>query len=378
MFIFDSFLSTMSIFVIFLLSNASKSYYMLVGKTVTVDSRVNAFQSLHGKALVARMIDLQAVKNIKIILNDICPGQGRVQYLGGLDVMVSFDDAETAVAVREAAKSVVGKFSLISIWEGQTLGFERLAWLKVQGSPLYLLSNEVIDAVGGVFGKVVHKANCSERDHDLSFEYGILVGEGKRVSEEVVLNWKGQKFRVWVMEELGEWTPEFTEEKTHHVVEASETGDDESDDSEDEQSSEVEPEKTNNSGEEVNVHVEPVVLEKIGCNNDCNYGNQSRPLNDPVGNSVRDTEEFTRAVNFPFDQFLKENNCPTVSKVNKRKKIKKGDMGRPSKGYTSSQESLKINKRSRNDDLFGLDSLLGLNKSVPYEVGDVSGNVDQF
>ncbi|KAJ0788679.1 putative RNA recognition motif domain, nucleotide-binding alpha-beta plait domain superfamily [Helianthus annuus] len=294
---------------------------MLVGKTVTVNIRVNAFQSLHGKALVARMIDLRALKNIKIILNDICPGRGRVQYLGGLDVMVSFDDAETVVAVREAAKLVVGKFSMISIWEGQTLGFERLAWLKVQGIPLHLLSNEVIDAVGGVFGKVVHKANRSERDHDLSFEYvGVLVGDGKRVSEEVVLNWKDRRFRVWVMEELGGWMPEFTEEKTHHVVEASETGDDESDDSEDDQSPEVEPEKTNNSGEEVNVHVDPVVLENIGCNNDCNYGNHSRPLNDPVVNSVRDTKEFTPAVNFPFDQFLKENNCPTVSKMKKRKK----------------------------------------------------------
>ncbi|KAF5798312.1 hypothetical protein HanXRQr2_Chr07g0291411 [Helianthus annuus] len=168
---------------------------MLVGKTVTVDSRVNVFQSLHGKALVARMIDLQALKNIKIILNDICPGQGRVQYLGGLDVMVLFDDAETAIAVREAAKSVVGKFSMISIWEGQTMDFERLAWLKVQGIPLHLLSNEVIDAVGGVLGKVVHKANRSEKDHDLSFEYvGVLVGDGKRVSEEVVLNWKDRNF----------------------------------------------------------------------------------------------------------------------------------------------------------------------------------------
>ncbi|KAJ0765820.1 putative RNA recognition motif domain, nucleotide-binding alpha-beta plait domain superfamily [Helianthus annuus] len=193
-----------------------KNYFkdMLVGKTVTADSRVNAFQSLHGKALVARMIDLQALKNIKIILNDIFPGQGRVQYLGGLDVMVSFDDAEMVVAVREAAKSVVGKFSMISIWEGQTLGFERLAWLKVQGIPLHLLSNEVIDAVGCVFGMVVDKANRSERDHDFTFEYvGVLVGDGKRVSEEVVLNWKDRKFRVWVMEELGEWMPEFTRRK---------------------------------------------------------------------------------------------------------------------------------------------------------------------
>ncbi|KAF5773938.1 putative RNA-binding domain superfamily [Helianthus annuus] len=132
---------------------------MLMGKTITVDSHVNMFHSLHGRALVARMTDLQALKNIKITLNEICLGLGRVQYIGGLDVLISFNDAETAVVVREATKSITEKFSVVSIWEGQALGFERLAWLKVQGIPLHLLSNEVIDTVGGVFRKVVHKAN---------------------------------------------------------------------------------------------------------------------------------------------------------------------------------------------------------------------------
>ncbi|MFS7980586.1 hypothetical protein Hanom_Chr10g00941121 [Helianthus anomalus] len=52
-------------------------------------------------------------------------------------------------------------------------------------------------------------------------------------------------------------------------------------------------------------------------------------------------------------------------------------MGRPSKGYTISHESLKVNKKSMNDDLFGLDSLLGLNNSEAYKFGDVSGEMDQ-
>ncbi|PWA45823.1 nucleotide-binding alpha-beta plait domain-containing protein [Artemisia annua] len=142
---------------------------MLVGKSVRIHSNVTAFSGLYGRALIARMIDLDALKNIKIILNEICPSLGRVQYLGGLDVLITFDDAETALAVRDAARSILGRFLKISIWEGQAFGFERLAWLKVQGIPLHLLSNEVIDAVGGVFGKVEHKANRSDSDRDLSW-----------------------------------------------------------------------------------------------------------------------------------------------------------------------------------------------------------------
>ncbi|KAJ0605208.1 putative RNA recognition motif domain, nucleotide-binding alpha-beta plait domain superfamily [Helianthus annuus] len=187
---------------------------MLVGKSITIDNHVSAFSTMHGRAIVVRMCNLEALKNIYVILNDICPGLGKVQYLGGLNMLISFEDSETAASVLEAAKLVNDRFSMISLWEGQSLGFERLAWLKVQGIPLHLLTSDVINVVGGMFGKVVHKANRSEEDADLSFEYvGVLVGDGKKVSEEIILNWNNRKFRVWIMEELGDWVPDFYEVK---------------------------------------------------------------------------------------------------------------------------------------------------------------------
>ncbi|KAI3801150.1 hypothetical protein L1987_29253 [Smallanthus sonchifolius] len=94
-------------------------------KTVIVDSQLNAFRGLHGKALVARMIDLDALKCIYLILNEICPGLGRVQYLGGLLVLISFEDKQTASLVLEAARGVpeatrgvLGRFSSVNYWEG--------------------------------------------------------------------------------------------------------------------------------------------------------------------------------------------------------------------------------------------------------------------
>ncbi|MFS7894327.1 hypothetical protein Hanom_Chr15g01374241 [Helianthus anomalus] len=64
------------------------------GKFVRIADSTNAFSSVHGRAIIASMVDLKALKNIKVIMNEICPSFGKVQYLGGLDVLITFDDAE--------------------------------------------------------------------------------------------------------------------------------------------------------------------------------------------------------------------------------------------------------------------------------------------
>ncbi|PWA67185.1 RNA-directed DNA polymerase, eukaryota [Artemisia annua] len=344
------------------------------GKSVRVDDAINAFESLHKRAIIARMVDLEALRNVKVIIHELCPSSGKVQYLGGLDVLISYEDEEIALAVCEAAKSMVESFSNINIWEGQVVGFERLAWLKVQGIPLNLLTNEVIDMVGGLFGKVVHKANRSECDGDLSYEYmGVLVGDGKRVSEEVVLHWKDRRFRVWVLEELGEWIPDFTVETKH----SPDIGKEDSD-----PVSKETPEKMDggsdgfsqsaggNSNGTINVKVNETFTDY-----------HSSPLNDTVMQDNRkEFDGFIPAINFPFEQFLGDNGAQSVTKnVNKRKKFKKGSgRGRPSKSYSSSQESLKVVKKSKTskNDPFGLNGLLGLNDETEESAQDCNNSVE--
>ncbi|KAI3797377.1 hypothetical protein L1987_32633 [Smallanthus sonchifolius] len=133
---------------------------MIAGKTFNIDEKVNGFSMLHGKAIVGRMKNVEALKSILIFLNNICPGSdpGKVQYLGGLDLLISFEDPEFAAVVLEAAKNDSDKFLAACLWNGQPLSSERLAWVKVQGIPLHLFSHEVINNVGSSFGKVVHKA----------------------------------------------------------------------------------------------------------------------------------------------------------------------------------------------------------------------------
>ncbi|MFS7911539.1 putative RNA recognition motif domain, RNA-binding domain superfamily [Helianthus anomalus] len=59
--------------------NGSRSFSdMLTGrqsvKTVIIDNQVNEYKGLHGKVVVARMIDLEALKSIYLIMNELCPG----------------------------------------------------------------------------------------------------------------------------------------------------------------------------------------------------------------------------------------------------------------------------------------------------------------
>ncbi|PWA94795.1 nucleotide-binding alpha-beta plait domain-containing protein [Artemisia annua] len=331
----------------------------LVGKKIDVDSRVQAFSSLHGKALVAKMVDMQGLKNIKVILRDLGPGTGKVHYLGGLDVLLSFEDSEVAEAALEIAKSSVDNFASVTLWSGQSLAFERIAWLKIKGIPLHLLTNDVIDNVGQLFGKVVHNANKMESDQDLSYAIiGVLLWDGKRIDDEVILNWNNQKFRVWVAEEFGEWIPDFVEVENIKVDNSLESDSDES--FEDQSPENVPGDNGTVVGEVNDVEDQPFFVTDIGVNEALN-DIQSFHNDEGAENEENIEDTFMPGVDFPFEDSPNGEEPFTLSKVNKRKKFKKQEVGRPSYGYVSSQESLKNGKKPKSNDPFGLDKLLGLN-----------------
>lgn len=60
--------------------------------SVSVDDNVNSFFNLHGKALVVKLMDMDALKNFRMILKKISLGGDKIQYLGGLSVLLSFSD----------------------------------------------------------------------------------------------------------------------------------------------------------------------------------------------------------------------------------------------------------------------------------------------
>ncbi|KAF5753882.1 hypothetical protein HanXRQr2_Chr17g0785081 [Helianthus annuus] len=132
-----------------------------------------------------------------------------VQYLGGLTLLISFHDKDSATRFLES-KSLWGPwFSRLDGWNGQSFPLERVSWLKLSGIPLHLLSSEVLAQVGELFGKVLHVPKGLEEDQDLSVcRVGVLVGEVDRINVGVSVRWKNRAYRIRVEEDLNDWVPD--------------------------------------------------------------------------------------------------------------------------------------------------------------------------
>ncbi|KAF5809681.1 putative RNA recognition motif domain, nucleotide-binding alpha-beta plait domain superfamily [Helianthus annuus] len=178
-------------------------------KYVVVPDRAGALRSLFGVAFIGRTVDLETLVDFdKLIAIAIIP-VANFQYLGGLSLLISFHDGDSARKFFDS-KGIWGLwFSKLDPWSGQTLPFERMAWLRLNEIPLHLYDPEVMTLVGEIFGKVLHVPKVVEDDADLSFcRIGVLCGESGRIMDSVSLRWNNRSFRVWVEEELEVWVPD--------------------------------------------------------------------------------------------------------------------------------------------------------------------------
>ncbi|KAM0069818.1 hypothetical protein Hdeb2414_s0001g00005991 [Helianthus debilis subsp. tardiflorus] len=135
-----------------------------VEKVIIVPDRVEAFKGCQGLAVVGRAVDLETLVDIDRLLTIAKFVVANVQYLGGLSVLISFHEEESANRFLSVKNIWEPWFSKLDPWKGQTLPFERVAWLKLTGIPLHLFEGDVLSQVGAVFGKVLHVPNEFEED----------------------------------------------------------------------------------------------------------------------------------------------------------------------------------------------------------------------
>ncbi|KAI3802328.1 hypothetical protein L1987_30458 [Smallanthus sonchifolius] len=136
------------------------------GKAVAVEENKSSFGDWFEKSLIVRMKTFEALLNIKGILLEMGLSEGMIRYLGGMMVMISFKNEEHAEMANDEIR----------------------AWLRIFGVPLNILSNDLLDKVGKMFGEIIKPAQHDWDDVDLSSHY------------------------VWVSENPGDWIPEFNNE----------------------------------------------------------------------------------------------------------------------------------------------------------------------
>ncbi|KAF5789685.1 putative RNA recognition motif domain, nucleotide-binding alpha-beta plait domain superfamily [Helianthus annuus] len=118
-----------------------------------------------------------------------------LQYLGGLSVLISFNNGYVTKRLLDEREVWNCWFSSLSPWLGQSLPYESLAWVNILGVP------------------------------PLTFDrLGILLDTGNRINGVLSLSWQDKRYKVWVVEENDQWIPDFLEDNEDSVVASSELG----------------------------------------------------------------------------------------------------------------------------------------------------------
>ncbi|KAJ0548034.1 hypothetical protein HanOQP8_Chr08g0296181 [Helianthus annuus] len=190
---------------------AGKDYGSTKMKEVVVSGYVNAYRDLHGKAIIGKAKDLWTIRKLDILLKEANYGKVMIKYLGGLNVLLVFQSSIETDRFRTGSPGF-GWFASMEIWRGQSVAFERLAWLNIYRVPLHLAEIETFDSVGRRFGKVIHASQRQPEDNVLTSEcVCVMTDSVKRIEEEVVIIENGKRFRIWVEEERGDWIPDSVE-----------------------------------------------------------------------------------------------------------------------------------------------------------------------
>ncbi|KAM0020151.1 hypothetical protein Hdeb2414_s0025g00663981 [Helianthus debilis subsp. tardiflorus] len=155
-------------------------------KVVSVPEDVSGCVDLHRKAVVGRTVDLDTLVYFDRLLSIGKVKFVKIQYLGGLSIMVSFESMEEAESFLQNKKLWGPWFSYLDLWEGQILAVERIAWIRVQGLPLHLADSEFLRKIGEAYGKILYVPKDVGEESDLSFHrVAVLAGFG---------SWRKMKF----------------------------------------------------------------------------------------------------------------------------------------------------------------------------------------
>lgn len=210
------------------LSGSSLSNNHIQGSSKTVmlaPSESLAEKSWLKSSLVGEVKTFTNAGNLQVILKELGVPDVQVRYLGGVSMMMTFDNSELAneflLNRLEDWKKI---FTYLVVWDGTYNQEERFLWLIIKGVPVSLWDPITFDIVGNSFGNVVIPSGASVLSKDLSYDrVGILVRGNKMIDEHLIIKRKDQTFRVHVYEDRYPWSPENNEKGRSNRPEFSET-----------------------------------------------------------------------------------------------------------------------------------------------------------
>lgn len=181
-------------------------------KTITIglDEELPMSEHYNG-SLIARALNMDILCQIHNLACSECSLDLNIKYLGGLFLLLSFPNQTEAEKFLHNKQVWVSWFSKVEAWRGQSLPYERIAWLRIHGVPAHLWNPVVFDKIGEAFGRLIRPSKACWVDGNFSYEcVGVLVNNGNTISDNFVLKWSSKSFRGWVNESPVDWSPPYT------------------------------------------------------------------------------------------------------------------------------------------------------------------------
>ncbi|KAD3642329.1 hypothetical protein E3N88_31553 [Mikania micrantha] len=132
--------------------------------------------TMGGDTMIGKIKSLNIINRLKNELAVVEMNGAYVRYVGGLNIMITFQKASFASQFLED-KSIWEKwFEWLQLWNGQPVEYERIAWVRIYGVPIYLWDKDVFNCIGEKCGQVMQASSASWEDGNFSFDrIGLLV-----------------------------------------------------------------------------------------------------------------------------------------------------------------------------------------------------------
>lgn len=127
----------------------------------------------------------------------------KIARLGGVLVLLSFDDLKKAFPIINFEQEFLHYFSALERWRPGVLNPVQFVRVRCFGLPLHIWSTQTFENICGMFGEVVGVAKETfEKTFLINGRVCIRVEGHKLINEEIMLFVCGNSFSMEVREEL--------------------------------------------------------------------------------------------------------------------------------------------------------------------------------
>lgn len=192
-----------------ILNNRNTSNHTL--KTIILNpTEPPILSSLKDLTLLLEVKTLEFLNTFDSICKDMGIKDHILRYLGGMNILITFANAEGMDAFSKDSALWDPYVKMITKWDYSYKQKERIAWLYIRGVPGHLYNRETFELIANSYGNIIKQSCASPKDAILSYDcIGISTLQSQRIFDNITVKWRTETHSITIEEEIYQWYPAF-------------------------------------------------------------------------------------------------------------------------------------------------------------------------